>query len=131
MKFITVRDLRGRPAEVWTKLSRDKELVLTSNGKPIAILSAVSEDTLEGSLVALRQARAIAAVEALQSHSAAAGTDKLSLRRDQRGDCGDSKSSATVRVVMDTNVLVAGLLSPFGRPGEVVRMIAAGSLSLL
>ena len=44
MKFITVRDLRGRPTEVWTKLSRDKELVLTSNGKPIAILSAVSEE---------------------------------------------------------------------------------------
>ena len=79
MKFITVRDLRGRPAEVWTKLSRDKELVLTSNGKPIAILSAVSEDTLESSLVAFRQARAIAAVEAMQSHSVAAGTDKLSL----------------------------------------------------
>jgi len=79
MKFITVRDLRGRPTEVWAKLSRDKELVLTSNGKPIAILSAVSEDTLEGSLVALRQARAIAAVEAMQSRSVAVGTDKLSL----------------------------------------------------
>jgi len=79
MKFITVRDLRGRPAEVWTKLSRDKELVLTSNGKPIAILSAVSEDTLEGSLAALRQTRAIAAVETMQSHSVAVGTDKLSL----------------------------------------------------
>ena len=36
-----------------------------------------------------------------------------------------------MRVVVDTNVLVAGLLSPFGRPGEVVLMIAAGSLSLL
>ena len=36
-----------------------------------------------------------------------------------------------MRVVIDTNVLVAGLLSPYGRPGEVVRMIAAGSLSLL
>jgi len=79
MKFITVRDLRGRPAEVWSKLSRDKDLVLTSNGKPIAILSAVSEDTLEGSLVALRQARAIAAVEAMQSQSMAAGADKLTV----------------------------------------------------
>jgi antitoxin (DNA-binding transcriptional repressor) of toxin-antitoxin stability system len=79
MKFITVRDLRGRPAEVWSKLSRDKDLVLTSNGKPIAILSAVSEDTLECSLVALRQARAIAAVEAMQSQSMAAGTDKLTV----------------------------------------------------
>lgn len=36
-----------------------------------------------------------------------------------------------MRVVIDTNVLVAGLLSPFGRPGDVVRMIAAGSLSPL
>ena len=36
-----------------------------------------------------------------------------------------------MKVVVDTNVLVAGLLSPFGRPGEVVRMIVAGSLSLL
>jgi len=79
MKFITVRDLRGRPAEVWSKLSRDKDLVLTSNGKPIAILSSVSEDTLEGSLVALRQARAIAAVEAMQSQSVVAGTDKLTI----------------------------------------------------
>ena len=35
-----------------------------------------------------------------------------------------------MRVVVDTNVLVAGLLSPFGRPGEMIRMIAAGSLSL-
>lgn len=79
MKFITVRDLRGRPTEVWTKLFRDKELVLTSNGKPIAILSAVSEDTLEGSLVALRHVRAIAAVESMQSRSVAVGTDALTL----------------------------------------------------
>jgi len=35
-----------------------------------------------------------------------------------------------VKVVVDTNVVVAGLLSPFGSPGEVVRMIASGSLSL-
>ncbi len=43
MRFITVRDLRGRPGQVWSKLSREKEVILTSNGKPIAILSAVSE----------------------------------------------------------------------------------------
>lgn len=78
MKFITVRELRGRPTDVWSKLSRDKDLVLTSNGKPIAILSAVSEDTLESSLTALRRARAVTAVEAMQSQSVAAGTDKLS-----------------------------------------------------
>ena len=33
-----------------------------------------------------------------------------------------------MNVVVDTNVLVAGLLSPFGPPGEIVRMIASGVL---
>ena len=79
MKFITVRDLRGRPSEVWSKLARNKDLVLTSNGKPIAILSAVSEETLEGSLAALRQTRAVTAVEAMQSESVGAGTGKMTL----------------------------------------------------
>jgi uncharacterized protein len=33
-------------------------------------------------------------------------------------------------LVIDTNVLVAGLLSPFGACGEIVRMISAGEPSL-
>ena len=33
-----------------------------------------------------------------------------------------------MKAVVDTNVLVAGLLSPFGPPGEIVRMIASGAL---
>lgn len=33
-----------------------------------------------------------------------------------------------MNVVVDTNVLVAGMLSPFGPPGEIVRMIASGTL---
>jgi antitoxin (DNA-binding transcriptional repressor) of toxin-antitoxin stability system len=78
MKFITVRDLRGRSGQVWTKLAREREVILTSNGKPIAILSAVSEENLEESLAAVRRARAVAAVEHLQRRSVQAGTDKLS-----------------------------------------------------
>jgi putative PIN family toxin of toxin-antitoxin system len=35
-----------------------------------------------------------------------------------------------VRIVLDTNVLVAGLLSPFGPPGEIVRMVSSGELTL-
>ncbi len=79
MRFIRVRDLRRRPGRVWSKLSREKEVILTSNGKPIAILSAVSEENLERALMALRQARAIAAVERMQSASIAAGNDRLTL----------------------------------------------------
>jgi putative PIN family toxin of toxin-antitoxin system len=35
-----------------------------------------------------------------------------------------------VRIVLDTNVLVSGLWSPFGPPGEIVRLVAAGALPL-
>jgi len=35
-----------------------------------------------------------------------------------------------VRIVLDTNVLVAGLLTPFGTCGEIVRMITSGDLTL-
>jgi antitoxin (DNA-binding transcriptional repressor) of toxin-antitoxin stability system len=80
MKFITVRDLRGRSGQVWAKLAREREVILTSNGKPIAILSAVSEETLEESLAAVRRARAVAAVEKMQRQSIQAGTDSLSSR---------------------------------------------------
>ncbi len=33
-------------------------------------------------------------------------------------------------IVLDTNVLIAGLLSPFGACGEIVRMVSSGELSL-
>ncbi len=79
MKFITVRDLRGRPGQVWSKLARERDVILTSNGKPIAILSAVTEDTLEDALAAVTRARAITAVERLQSQSVSAGTDSVTL----------------------------------------------------
>ena len=35
-----------------------------------------------------------------------------------------------MRVVIDIDVLVAGLLLPFGPPAEIVRMIASGSVSV-
>jgi len=35
-----------------------------------------------------------------------------------------------LNIVLDTNVLVAGLLSPFGPCGEIVRMVSSGELVL-
>ena len=35
-----------------------------------------------------------------------------------------------MRIVLDTNVLVAGLLSPFGPCAEIVRMVSSGELTL-
>ena len=79
MKFISVRDLRGRSAEVWKELPMEREVVVTSNGRPIAILSAVSESNLEESLSAIRQARAAEAVMSLQRRSVEEGTDSITM----------------------------------------------------
>ena len=78
MRFVSVRDLRGKSSEIWRCVGAEKDLVVTSNGHPIAILSSVSEDTLEESLKAIRQARAVQAVESMQRASVASGRDRLS-----------------------------------------------------
>ena len=79
MKFISVRDLRGKSAEVWKDLPAEREVVVTSNGRPIAILSAVNESNLEESLSAIRQARAAEAVMSLQRRSVERGTDRITM----------------------------------------------------
>ena len=77
MRFVTVRELWSQSAEIWRRLSEEGELVITSNGKPMAILSAVSPEGLEESLSALRRARAMAAVESMQRESVAAGKHRM------------------------------------------------------
>lgn len=79
MRFVSVRELRNQSASVWKVLSEEKDLVITSNGKPIALLSAMVEEDLEASLGAVRRARAQAATTALQQASLQSGTDRLSL----------------------------------------------------
>jgi len=80
MKFVTVRDLRLKAAQVWKQLQKEKELVITSNGKPIALLSGVNEDNLETSISALRRSRAVLAVNSIQNQSVKKGKDKISER---------------------------------------------------
>ena len=80
MRFVSVRELRGQSAAVWKALAKEKDLIVTSNGKPIALLSATSDESLEESLSALRRARAQAAATAMQQASVKAGTDQLSLQ---------------------------------------------------
>jgi antitoxin (DNA-binding transcriptional repressor) of toxin-antitoxin stability system len=79
MKFLSVRDLRGKSAQVWKKLPEEREMIITSNGRPIAILSAVSESNVEESLSAFRQARAVEAVASLQRRSVEQVTDRITM----------------------------------------------------
>lgn len=79
MRFLSVRDLRSKSAQVWEELPEQREMIVTSNGRPIAILAAINESNLEESLSAFRQARAVEAVSSLQRRSVATGTDALSM----------------------------------------------------
>jgi antitoxin (DNA-binding transcriptional repressor) of toxin-antitoxin stability system len=84
MRFVPVRELRGKSAQIWRELSGEREMIITSNGKPIAILSAVPASDLEETLKTIRRARAIAAVTALQLASAA--RPSAALRPDEIDD---------------------------------------------
>jgi antitoxin (DNA-binding transcriptional repressor) of toxin-antitoxin stability system len=76
MRFISVRDLNTKPKEIWSKI-KDEEVVITSNGKPIALLSGVTEETLEKTLRTIRRSRALVAIEEMQKRSIGLGLDKL------------------------------------------------------
>ena len=80
MQFVTVRDLRNKPVQIRQALLAEKDMVLTSNGKPFAIITAISENVLEKSLAMMRRIRAENAVVSMQKHSAKIGTNKLSLK---------------------------------------------------
>lgn len=90
MRFITIRDLRSKSAQIQRDLPKEKEMVLTSNGKPIAILAATSADRVEESLAMFRRVRAMEAVDYMQRRSVEAGTDRMSLKE-------INKEIATVR----------------------------------
>ncbi len=80
---------RGRreaaPADIWRELPDERARVITSNGRPVAILATINESNFEQS---------------------------------------------PLRFVLDINVLVSGLLSPFGAPGEIVRLASSGTVAL-
>jgi len=77
MKFISVRDFRIRPGDIWKQLKIYKDIVITSNGKPIAILNPVENNDLESSITVLRRARALLALEEIQKSSLDKGLNKL------------------------------------------------------
>ena len=81
MKFLSVRDLKTKSSQVWKELPDQKEMVITSNGRPIAILSSINENNLEQVLSAFRRARAVEAVASIQYESVRKGTDKMTMAK--------------------------------------------------
>ncbi len=63
MRFITIREPRGKSTEIQRELPKEKEMVLTSNGKPIDILTAIFLDKIEKFFTIICRLRAMEAVK--------------------------------------------------------------------
>ena len=80
MRIVTVKDLRSNIKQIRQRLGKEKEMVLTSNGKPFAVITSVSGDTLEKELTMLRQYRTYVAIANLQEQSTKKGNDRIALK---------------------------------------------------
>jgi len=79
MKFLSIRELRSSTGQLKELLSRDGKIVLTTNGKPAALMIEVTEESFEDVLTDIRAARVRRAIRQLQEQAVASGLDHLSL----------------------------------------------------
>jgi len=77
MKFVTVRDFRTYPKKIWDELREMKEMVVTNNGNPIALLTPLSGTNLEDTLKAVRLAKAKISVDKMREISLKKKNNKL------------------------------------------------------
>ena len=78
MKYMSIRDLRGNTAAVRKFLAREGEIVVTANGKPIAVLAPVSPGSVEETVVAIRRARFTRALEEAHASAKESGLSAMS-----------------------------------------------------
>ena len=79
MKFVTVRDLRTTPAQIWKELPGEQEIVITNNGKPIALLTPISDTDMEDTVTAVRRARAATALKKMRNQALKKGPSEISM----------------------------------------------------
>jgi len=80
MRFVTVRELRSQPASRWRKMAEGKELIVTSNGKPCAVVLPTDEHSLEKMLLELRRLRGLEALDSVREHAKRRGLDKMTMK---------------------------------------------------
>jgi PHD/YefM family antitoxin component YafN of YafNO toxin-antitoxin module len=79
MEFVPIRDLCASPRKVTAQLKREGRLVITSNGRPSAIMLDVDASSFEETLLDLRGLIAKRALRELQSESVASGVSKMTM----------------------------------------------------
>jgi antitoxin (DNA-binding transcriptional repressor) of toxin-antitoxin stability system len=79
MKFISIRELRNSSGQLRELLRENDRLLLTCNGRPLALITAVGEDDLENELKAISRAKAALALERTRSAARERGQDGLGM----------------------------------------------------
>lgn len=80
MKTVTIRDFRTRPRAVRDALKREREALLTANGRPVAVMIPVDAGTIDQTLETLRRARALEALRIVHSEMQQRDTARMSTR---------------------------------------------------
>ncbi|MBR4703727.1 MAG: prevent-host-death protein [Oscillospiraceae bacterium] len=73
MNFYSIRDLRTDSKSMWQDLSSGDEVVLTNNGKPSALIIGIPEGSFDEVVQAVRQAKAMIALNNMRRRAAMAG----------------------------------------------------------
>ncbi|MDD5675567.1 MAG: hypothetical protein PHC61_15460 [Chitinivibrionales bacterium] len=77
MDLVAVREFRINPGKVWRRLKRNGKMVVTSTGRPIALLTDIQGSTLEDELRVDALARGAVAVSKLREQAQKLGTSRL------------------------------------------------------
>lgn len=73
MIFYTARELRTTPKSLWSDLSANGEIIITNNGKPAALMLDISDGSLEETIKAIKQVKAIIAFNSMRSEASSNG----------------------------------------------------------
>jgi antitoxin (DNA-binding transcriptional repressor) of toxin-antitoxin stability system len=88
MNYIGVSELKNSKS-MWEMLQRDKELILTKDGKPGALILPVTPEGVEGTLRAVRRALFSETVSAIRSRGVGYSSSDIdqeisAVRRDRK-----------------------------------------------
>ena len=78
MRFVSSREIRVNPRPVFQAAEEGDEVVITSRGKPVALLLGISGEDLDETVRLVRRARAQAAVSRMRKAAAREGSDSMS-----------------------------------------------------
>ena len=79
MSFVSFRELRTSTAKISNMLSDDGKIVVTSNGKPKAIMIQVNEADFEETLAVLNQVKLAKAINNIRAAAQRSGASEMTL----------------------------------------------------